>query len=102
MTPKLRRLLHARGMTLEKLGELTMLNPSHLSQVLGNKNGRGAQTRKRLAPYLMVDEWTELGWPQLGEEESKVEGLKSKVEEFRTVPRTPFQWGPRRDKAVDA
>jgi transcriptional regulator with XRE-family HTH domain len=60
-------LLRERGMTLTRLAELSGVSRPHLSLVLRNEPGRGAQVRRKVARFLRGDELQALGWTAGGE-----------------------------------
>lgn len=58
--------LRERGMTLTQLAEQARVNRAHLSEVIANRPGRGAQVRRKVAPLLTKRELQLLGWDNEG------------------------------------
>lgn len=56
------RSFHARGLTQERLAELTGINRSVLARILTNEPGRGKESRVKLFPHLVTAEIRALGW----------------------------------------
>lgn len=56
--------LRERGMTLTQLAAEARVNRAHLSEVIANRPGRGAQVRRKVAPLLTEQEL--LGWDAEG------------------------------------
>jgi hypothetical protein len=61
---KFHRLLHARGLSHEKLADAIGANRAHLTLTLNNapRHGRGGATRRRLYGVLTAREIAALGW----------------------------------------
>ncbi len=56
--------LQARGLNQKLLADLINCGRPHLCMTLSNLPGRGGQTRRKLFPFLTVEEITLLGWRQ--------------------------------------
>jgi hypothetical protein len=57
------RLLHARGLTTQRLALEIRSSRAHVTQVLNNIPGRGGQTRRKLRLLLTPAEILALDWP---------------------------------------
>jgi hypothetical protein len=73
------RSLHDRGETTTTLATKIGSCQSHVSQTLANDPGRGARTRKKLAPLLTEQELELAGWNADGTLKAKAEKQVSSV-----------------------
>ncbi len=72
-----------RRWTIERIADEVCMGRAHLSQVLGNKPGRGRNTRRRLVKFFKqeyVRTWPQileaLGWDAAGEVKPQTANLK--------------------------
>jgi transcriptional regulator with XRE-family HTH domain len=73
MKPAIYFKLKERGVRLNGLAAAAQVSRPHLSAVLQNKPGRGAQVRRKVAKLLMEEELKILGWDKDGNKIAKGE-----------------------------
>lgn len=62
IAPKILALLHERGLTCAKLGQLACLSERHVMRALAGHPQVNKRSRARLIPHLTVAEITHLDW----------------------------------------